>query len=155
MPPDDSIVVRVASPLDTDHLVRLRTAWWEEDRGEQVPDEESFHSAFAAWIGERASSHTPFLVLRDVEPIGMAWLVQVDGIPWPDNFRRETGHVKSVFVVAAERSSGVGTALMHHLVAHARSIGLTYLMVHPSSRAFPFYRRLGFTDSGKILELGD
>jgi GNAT superfamily N-acetyltransferase len=155
MPGDDSVLVRVATPADAESLARLRHAWWVQDHGEGGLDEESFLPAFASWMQERSTTHIPFVVDRDGQPIGMAWLVLVDGIPWPHRFIRCSAHVKSVFVVASERSSGVGTILMGYVVAHARQLGLDYLVVHPSERSFDFYRRLGFAGSDKLLELRD
>ena len=42
---------------------------------------------------------------------------------------------------------------MRELIEGARKEGLDYLVVHPSPRSFPFYRRLGFTGEGILLSL--
>ena len=42
---------------------------------------------------------------------------------------------------------------MEKVVEDAADAGLDYLLVHPSTASFPFYRRLGFEDADRALEL--
>ncbi len=61
--------------------------------------------------------------------------------------------LQSVFVRPDLRGTGIGTQLVRLLIDEAHSMDLDYLMVHPSTASFDFYRRLGFGESGKVLEL--
>jgi hypothetical protein len=42
---------------------------------------------------------------------------------------------------------------MHFVIEDATTMALDYLMVHPSTKFFDFYRRLGFNGAEKALEL--
>jgi GNAT superfamily N-acetyltransferase len=95
----------------------------------------------------------PFLIEVDGCAVGMAWLVIIERIPGPENWKRLSGFLQSVYVTREHRNDGLGSLLMESLIDGARGEGLEYLSVHPSPRSFPFYRRLGFTGEGSLLFL--
>lgn len=95
----------------------------------------------------------PFLASRGVMPIGMTWLALVERVPGPGRFVQRSAYIQSTYVVADERSAGVGTQLVSPAPDHATQLRLDCVAVHPSDRAFSLYRRLGFEDSGRVLEL--
>jgi GNAT superfamily N-acetyltransferase len=68
-------------------------------------------------------------------------------MPEPGSPSDRWGYVGHVYVVPAERSRGVGAALMEALLAWSRSEGLKRLILHPRERSVPFYERLGFRDA--------
>jgi GNAT superfamily N-acetyltransferase len=49
-----------------------------------------------------------------------------------------------VFVLAACRNTGVGSALLDAAVVHARDHGFVQLVLNPSERNIPFHRCAGF-----------
>ncbi|MGA2433236.1 MAG: GNAT family N-acetyltransferase [Acidimicrobiales bacterium] len=145
--------VRRCDGNDVSQLALLRFQWRSIERGEHGMDEEAFQESLEHWMREHETSHVAFLGLDDERPVGMAWLAIVDRVPGPEFFVRRSGYVQSVYVVATERSKGVGTALMAHVVDFARESGLDYLAVHPSEESFDFYLRLGFAHTTRVLEL--
>jgi GNAT superfamily N-acetyltransferase len=153
MAADRSLVVRVADGGDVGDLARLRYWWRAGERGEHGLDPASFEASLGGWMEEHRATHVPFLALRDGRAVAMAWLALVDRIPGPGVFVRRSAYVQSVYVAAAERAAGVGTALMETVLDHARGLGLDYVAVHPSERAFSLYRRLGFSTTDRVLEL--
>jgi putative acetyltransferase len=61
------------------------------------------------------------------------------------------GEIKSMHTVQTNRRAGVGTALLHHIIASARARGLRRLSLETGSwdyfhPAREFYRRNGFTE---------
>jgi GNAT superfamily N-acetyltransferase len=153
MTSDDSLLLRVGGVSDVEHLAQLRYQWRAGEGGERGLDEPSFERTLRSWMEDHRASHVPFLALRNGGAIGMAWLALVDRVPGPEHFTRRTAYVQSVFVISPERSNGIGTSLMEFVLVHARELVLDYVVVHPSERSFPLYRRLGFTDTDGVLEL--
>jgi GNAT superfamily N-acetyltransferase len=153
MPSGDALMVREASTADAAALARLRFTWRRDEGGERGLELDEFEASLCAWIEAHRASHLPFLALRGPVPIGMTWLALVDRIPGPEHLVRRSAYVQSTYVTAPERGTGVGTALLELLVTRARDLQLDYLAVHPSERSFTLYRRLGFLESGRVLEL--
>lgn len=150
---DPGVLVRVAEGDDLDAVARLRWTW-RVDRGE-VPttDLAAFTAALRAWAEDHASTHVPFVAVVDGAVVGMAWQAIVERIPGPEVWTRRSGMVQSVYVDPAVRDRGIGTELVAALVDAARAAELSYLAVHPTERAMPFYRRLGFAEYERALEL--
>ncbi len=153
VPNPREVGVHRASAAEADVLARLRWRWRTEEGGEQAADVAQFIEAFSAWWLARVETHHAFVAEVDGDPIGMAWLVVIDRIPGPGRWLRLSGTVQSVYVQPESRGGGVGTELVSEVVAHARTLGLDYLSVHPSSRSFELYRRAGFAGSDNVLEL--
>jgi GNAT superfamily N-acetyltransferase len=141
--------VRVADPAsapDLADLVALREEW----RG---PGDATFSARFGAWWRAHDESHDAVIGELDGTSVAMAWLAVVDRVPSPDVFVRRSAYVQSVFVSEQWRDRGLGARLMAELLDLARARGLDYVAVHPSARAFSFYRRLGFDETTRVLEL--
>jgi GNAT superfamily N-acetyltransferase len=119
----------------------------------ELGDPDRFREEFAIWTSEHERTHVPYLVEVDGRAVGMAWLAIIERIPGPEIWRRLSGHIQSVYVTQEHRDGGLGTLLIGELIEGARLEGLDYLIVHPSPRSFPFYRRLGFTGEGSLLSL--
>ncbi|MGA2836522.1 MAG: GNAT family N-acetyltransferase [Acidimicrobiales bacterium] len=152
MPHGAAVEVRIGSVEDVQALAALRYEWRVGERGERGLDPVSFEAALSEWMRGH-TDHIPFLALRGSTPIGMAWLAVVDRVPGPEQFTRRSAYVQSVYVVEHERAAGVGSKLMELVTDHARDMGLGYLAVHPSERAFSLYHRMGFEGTGRVLEL--
>jgi ribosomal protein S18 acetylase RimI-like enzyme len=104
-------------------------------------------------MAAHSATHTPFLGCADEGPVAMGWLALVNRIPGPEVFVRRSAYVQSVYVKEHLRSQGIGLALMTFILDHARTLDLDYLVVHPSERAVTLYRRLGFSETTRVLEL--
>jgi len=143
---------RRGGPSDAQELARLRWIWRAVERTEKG-DPDRFRAEFEGWISEHEHSHIPYLVEVGGFVVGMAWLAIIERIPGPEIWKRLSGHIQSVYVTEEHRDGGLGSLLIRELIEGARREGLDYLLVHPSPRSFPFYRRLGFTGEGSLLSL--
>jgi GNAT superfamily N-acetyltransferase len=150
---DESSAIRVATVADADALARLRYLWRVGEDGGRGTGLQVFEREFADWMVEHGATHVPFLAELQGVPIGMAWLVVVDRVPGPQYFIRRSAYIQSFYVIASERSCGIGTLLMASVLEHAKDLGLDYIAVHPSERSFSLYGRLGFLESDHVLEL--
>ena len=130
-------------------LARLRRAWSEEDGAVEDP---SFDARFTHWIEREAERRVAWIAERSGQPVGMLNLAVFVRMPRPGRPERRWGYIANVFVLSAHRDAGVGAALLDAAVAHARDHALVRLVVNPSERSIPFYRRAGFGTS-RLLQL--
>lgn len=149
----DSLQIKVAALDDAGDLASLRHQWRAGERSEVGLSISVFADAFRRWMELHAASHVPFLGTKGEEPIAMGWLAIVNRVPGPEHFERRSGYLQSIYVTQPRRSCGVGTALVEFMLGYARELDLEYVAVHPSDASFSLYRRLGFTESQRVLEL--
>lgn len=145
--------IRRAGLDDAKALARLRWLWRTVERGEYGLSEADFEAAFTQWWGSRPAGHIAYIAEQAGEAVGMAWLAVFDRMPQPRQLERLAGNVQSVFVLEEHRDRGTGRALVDAVITEARARGLGYLIVHPSMRAYSLYRRLGFTETDRILHM--
>jgi GNAT superfamily N-acetyltransferase len=85
-----------------------------------------------------------------------SWVAEVDGrvIALAGLLvQGEEGEIEPVVVSQARRSEGVGSALVRHIVAEARAMGIRYLSVRPVARnreAIAFFVGQGFDLLGHV-----
>ncbi len=148
-----SVEIARAGLADAATLAALRFRWRTEEAGDTGPTQEAYASALAEWMLDHRASHVAYLARGDADAIGEAWRATVDRVPGVARPRRFCAFVQAVYVAPEHRGRGVGAALVGRLVEEARDEGFDYLVVHPSRRSFAFYRRLGFADADRALEL--
>jgi ribosomal protein S18 acetylase RimI-like enzyme len=146
--------IRAATARDRHDLARLRWDWRVSWGEEPTMTFEDFAEGFASWFDTHAASHVAFVAEVAEEIVGTGGLAVVERIPGPGDWTRLSGHVQNLYVDPAHRRVGLGEELVDALVAEGRARGLAYLAVHPSERSsFPLYRRAGFNDTDRVLEL--
>ncbi len=62
------------------------------------------------------------------------------------------GHIGRIAVLPNARHQGLGTRLLHHLLAVARSQGLEQVDLDAQCHALDFYRALGFEAKGPVFD---
>jgi GNAT superfamily N-acetyltransferase len=152
-----SVAVReIQDPVDVDEAARLRWRWVAESR-DPGQDVDTFARDFARWwhrqpaaVGVVATTDAPDGSGASAV-IGMAFLVVINRVPAPGELDRTSGDLQSVYVVPDHRGHGVGTQMLERLIEHARDRGCLRITVHSSSRALPYYRRLGFEHHERVL----
>ena len=145
--------VRRAGLRDASGLARLRWLWRTVERGEYGLSAPAFDAAFTQWWSTRTASHIAYVAEHAGGAVGMAWLAVFDRMPQPRQLERLAGNVQSVFVLEEYRNRGTGRALVEAVISEARTLGLGYLILHPSLRAYPPYERLGFAATNTILHM--
>jgi len=74
----------------------------------------------------------------------MASLVEYRRMPRPGRPDSSWGYVGNLFVLEEVRNRGIGSALLTAVVVAAEERGYARLVLSPSARAVPFFRRAGF-----------
>lgn len=63
-----------------------------------------------------------------------------------------SGKIGRIAVLAQHRGSGIGRAIVAHLVNQATELGFTKVYLHAQTTAVPFYERLGFRAEGPVFD---
>ena len=152
-----AVAVRVADmadPAEAPALLALRRAAREEQRGAPI-DDPDFAPALRAWLIAEASKRTMWVaevaVGDEVVPIGMLNLLDFRRMPTPGSDAGGWGYVGNVFVHPEHRGAGVGRLLIDVALAAARERGYARVVLSPSARSVPLYRRAGFVDAADGL----
>lgn len=83
---------------------------------------------------DKSASH--FIVYDEQRPIGAGRIREIEsGI----------AKVERVCVVKELRGKHLGNLIMHELERHAKSVGMTKIVLNAQSYAVPFYEKLGYT----------
>jgi GNAT superfamily N-acetyltransferase len=134
--PDD-LRVRVATPGDLGAVARLR---W----GPRARAERGFEQRIAAWLADEGDRRTIWLAELSGEAVGFASMLEYRRMPRPDRPDRCWGYVANMQVREDVRNRGIGAALLEAVIAAAAERGYIRLVLAPTDRAVPFYRRAGF-----------
>jgi GNAT superfamily N-acetyltransferase len=145
--------IRPATLEDVDELARLR---WEFRIEHGTPTSGTFDGfldgfrafanvvlagdAWRAWVVEGEAGRL----------VGCVWLQLVEKVPHPSRARweRPVGYVTNMYVEPSLRDAGLGRGLLDVAVREARERGADGVLLWPSERSAPFYRRAGFGQGG-------
>ena len=141
--------VRLASPADGPQVAALRSAWAAEEFG-PVADP-SYPGRFAAWWAVEAGRRLTWLADEAAGPVGMVNLAVFERMPRPGRPPARWGYLGNAYVLAPWRSRGIGTALLTALLSYAQAEGFVRVVLSPSERSVPFYRRAGFGPASSLL----
>lgn len=122
----------------------------------------------AAWLDYKAERDLRYRVLR--APLGMApgseenahewtckhWLARADGrvagcvlLHVFEDGGKNVGKLMQMAVEPELQGLGIGGALVRHVMAAARLLGIERIVLHARETAIPFYARLGATCEGE------
>ena len=145
-----TVTIRRTDERDAARIAALRRAWVEEDSGHPVADD-GFEDRFAEWYAEEAARRVIFLAELGREPVGMVNLVTFTRMPKPGVAPSLWYYLGNAFVLAGRRDRGIGTTLLETAIGYARERGAARIVLAPSERSRPFYRRAGFGTATMLL----
>lgn len=130
----------LSSPLARELILALNA-----ELAREYPEEGANH--FRLDPEEVAGDRGAFLIAwRGERPVGCGAVRRLDA---------RTGEMKRMYVVPEERGRGVGRALVEHLEAVARGLGLGRLVLETGTRqvrAVALYQKLGFQEIERFGE---
>ncbi|OLZ63846.1 GNAT family N-acetyltransferase [Streptomyces amritsarensis] len=149
------LIVRPARPADSRTLAELRWMFKQEDYEGQPPAPARLLEEAEHWIRTRLSDGHWLAWVAETEGkiCGHVFLCLVERMPEPYGDNNPVGYVTNFFVMPSQRNKGAGSALLEALKQHSRSASLEGLIVWPSERSTPLYRRSGFLPPEELLEL--
>jgi GNAT superfamily N-acetyltransferase len=137
--------VAEVGPASAGELAHLRRAW-----SGTGPDA-AFDARFARWWAAESGRRLAWVAVEDGAPVGMVNLTVFERMPWPGRPPSRWGYLGNAYVLPQRRDRGIGTALLTTLLEHARTEGYARLVLSPSARSVPFYRRAGFGPASALL----
>lgn len=143
------IVIRLADEADVPALADLRR----ESAFERHPPsrDEGFGARFASWYEQEAARRLTWLAQDEDRAVGMMNLVVFERMPRPGPDPGRWGYLANAYVRPDYRNQGIGARLVHAILAYADGRGFARVVLSPSQRAIPFYRRAGFGPADALL----
>ncbi|OKJ05661.1 GNAT family N-acetyltransferase [Kitasatospora sp. CB01950] len=151
----DDPTVRAARPGDARVLAEPRWAFKHEDHdGSAAAGARPVEEA-ERWLRDRLGGGRwpAWVVEHDGEVCGHVFLHLVERVPEPYADNDPLGYVTNFYVASPHRNRGAGAALLAAVRRYAEAEGLDTLIVRPSERSAPLYRRSGFRPPEELLEL--
>lgn len=147
--------IRRAVASDGPALARLRWEFRAEDGEIPRDDFREFQLRFLDhyWRGLDAGTWAHWLVGEDGTVLAHMAVQVNEGVPRPCIARDRWGWLTDCYTIPAERNQGHGASLLEAIREWARTQELDLLLVSPSDRSVPFYRRAGFEPAGEWLRL--
>ncbi|WP_280384021.1 GNAT family N-acetyltransferase [Nocardia wallacei] len=144
------VAIRQCDARDAPALAQLRRRWAEEQAGRPLEDP-GFDARFAEWYAAESPHRTTFLAEIDNDAIGMVNLAIFERMPRPGRPGSRWGYLANAFVLAEHRGRGIGAALLDAVITHAQDRGCARIVLSPTERSVPFYRRAEFGPATMLL----
>jgi GNAT superfamily N-acetyltransferase len=146
---------RVATADDLPGLALMRWAFRTEAGEEPAESEAAFMARYAALVGPgMARGEWVYWVATDGGRIVAHMAVgTVRSIPRPARHDDRWGYLTDCYTRPEYRNRGIGSELLAHVRTWCAAQDLEILLVWPSERSEPFYRRAGFTGARDALQL--
>lgn len=143
----NKVNIRKSTTAELSALAELRWALCSDDEETEPPvDKARFTEQFLKREEELETTGNliNYVAEKDAELIGVASLILVSKIPSPCEINGYWGYVTNVYVRPAYRNNGVGEQLLRFVKDQAIVDKCELLVVWPSDRSYPFYKRAGF-----------
>jgi GNAT superfamily N-acetyltransferase len=133
-------------------LALLRRQWRLERHGIAMDADPTFEGRFAAWYADQLDRGSQaWLAYFDDVAIGMLLLFVHERMPEPVRDPGRWGYVGNVYVLPKHRDGGVGRRLLDAALVLADERDFTRVILHPTERSIPFYRRAGFSHDNPLM----
>lgn len=142
-------VIRRAEAADLAAIARLRRQWTQEQGGPR--DDPGFAERLAAWFAQESSRRIIWLAEADGHPVGMMNLAIFERMPRPGRAPSRWGYLGNAFVLAAYRNQGIGRQLIGAVLGYADENGFARVVLSPTERSIPFYKRAGFGPANALM----
>jgi GNAT superfamily N-acetyltransferase len=156
---EPKLVIRQASAVDVSGIAQLRWEMKQEELGgEFEPDRDlaTFTRECGLWLNRNMFEDpvwVAWIAVVNGVIVGNVFLRQIEKVPSPFESSTEIGYVTTFYVKKEFRGRGIGRSLLEEVVSFARKSLMDTLIVWPSERSVPLYRRCGFNLPEELLEL--
>ena len=140
-------VCRLAEPADLPVLADLR--WRLKTDDAPIADHAAYNEFVAKFVDFEMTDRTSGEVFHWVADSGgriiaAMSVIVVRKVPEPGDLDGQWGYLTNCYALPEARNSGFGSGLLAAIKSWAIKREFELLLVWPSDRAFPFYKRAGF-----------
>jgi GNAT superfamily N-acetyltransferase len=115
--------------------------------------DDAFVTDVRAWLEAERGHRTTWLAEVGGRPVGYVSALHYRRMPSATRRAGGWAYLGNLFVSPGHRAQGVGEALVQEVEAWARCLGLARVVLAPSERSVPLYRRLGYREADELLVL--
>jgi GNAT superfamily N-acetyltransferase len=146
--------IRQANKTDCAQLAAMRWDFKIEEHDIPICTQEEFIQKCTAFLcAELKSDRWAYWIAEyDDEIISHIFVYRVPKIPEPSNLDDSFGYVTNVYTKPAYRNQGIGSLLMAAVKKWSLTQRMELLIVWPSQRSIPFYKRAGFLSADNFLQ---
>jgi GNAT superfamily N-acetyltransferase len=149
--------IGLATIDDIPELARLRWQLYSEQDGDVAETPDAYRERFAGFARSALTSDEwRTWVARDGDRLVAAmWLLTVPRVPVPGKRAGAIGYLTNVYVAPEHRNAGLGALLLDRVRSWSREQGFSLVIVWPTERSRPFYRRGDFDrpDEPMVLDV--
>lgn len=140
---------------DIPELARLRWELYAEHDGLTSELFEAYRDRFVDFAETALASDDwrAWVARAEGRLVGAMWLQTVHRVPIPGKRAGPIGYLTNVYVAPNHRDRGLGAELLERVTIWCRDEGYSLVIVWPTERSVPFYRRGGFGRPGEPLVL--
>jgi GNAT superfamily N-acetyltransferase len=155
------IEYRMATRKDLPQLAQMRWAFRTgPDEPAPVVSKEAFLAACEAFLarglGDDQGLHGDWvywIAVHEGQIVSHIFVHLFRSVPKPSQLVSRYGYMTNVYTRPSYRNRGIGSELMRHVKRWAQEQNVPFIIVSPSERSVPFYRRAGFTFETEFMEL--
>jgi GNAT superfamily N-acetyltransferase len=152
--------IRRAGPRDAAEMAAMRYDFRTELAEPNEPEQEFIERA-RDWFEERLAggSWTGWIAGEATrprereQPTGMVLVQLIEKVPNPVVEPETLGYVSCLYVRPQWRGRGIGDRLLATAVGFCRDNSVESVVLWPSPRSVPLYKRHGFRPQAKVMEL--
>ena len=139
--------VERASNEDVAELARLRWELYAEQDGDPPEVFDAYVERFSHFATRALASDDwrAWVARVGDELVAAMWLHTLHRVPVPGKRAGPIGYLTNVYVIPEHRNAGLGAEMLDRITAWCRGEGFSAVIVWPTERSKPFYRRGGFT----------
>lgn len=141
----------IADKQDIDQVMEIRLEMLLEvnNLSEQYQYADDFVSASREYFLN--GDQTTVLALEDDKAIGCASICYITIMPTFSHPTGQRAHIMNVYTSKYYRKQGIAERMVNMLIREAWDRGATEISLDTTEAGRPFYRKLGFTDSGECM----
>lgn len=148
--------VRRAEPGDATRLAELRYHFRAGEDPAVEPRAE-FLERCESWMRDRLDPADGrwrcWVAGKAPRVVGHVWVQRVLKVPNPVEEAEAHAYLTNTYVQPASRGHGIGTELVEVALTWCRREGVDSVILWPTERSRPLYRRFGFGPAGGVWEL--